>query len=66
MFLNDLPTVRYLDSLDYYIGRAQEGAGNAAAAKAFYQKFLDIKAKADKGQALVEDTRKRLSALKKP
>ena len=66
VFLNDLPTVRYLDSLDYYIGRAQEGTGNAAAAKASYQKFLDIKARADKGQALVEDARKRLSTFKKP
>ena len=65
VFLNDLPTARYLDSLDYFIGRAQEGAGNAAAAKASYQNFLDVKAKADKGQALVEDARKRLSALKK-
>jgi serine/threonine protein kinase/tetratricopeptide (TPR) repeat protein len=66
VFLNDFPTVRYLDSLDYYIGRAQEGAGNANAAKVSYQKFLDIKAKADPGQAMVEDAGKRLDALKKP
>ena len=64
MFLNDLPTVRYLDSLDYYIGRALEGQGKKEAARASYQKFLDIKARADNGQALVEDARTRLSALK--
>lgn len=63
MFLNDLPTVRYLDSLDYYIGRALEGQGKSAAAKESYQKFLDIKGKADQGQALIADTRQRLGAL---
>jgi len=63
VFLNDLPTVRYLDSLDYYLGRAQEGAGNAASAKASYQKFLDIKEKADQGLAMVADARQRLGAL---
>jgi tetratricopeptide (TPR) repeat protein/predicted Ser/Thr protein kinase len=63
VFLNDLPSFRYLDSLDYYTGRAQEGAGNAAAAKASYQRFLDIKVKADAGQEMVEDARRRLSGL---
>jgi eukaryotic-like serine/threonine-protein kinase len=63
VFLNDLPTVRYLDSLDYYIGRSLEGQGKIAAAKESYQKFLDIKAKADQGQPLVEDARKRLNQL---
>ena len=63
VFLNDLPTVRYLNSLDYYMGRAQEGQGKSAAAKEAYQKFLKTKANADAGQAMVEDARKRLSAL---
>jgi serine/threonine protein kinase/tetratricopeptide (TPR) repeat protein len=63
VFLNDFPTVRYLDSLDYYIGRALEGQGKKEAARASYQKFSDVKAKADQGQALFEDARKRLRAL---
>jgi len=63
VFLNDLPTVRYLDSLDYYIGRALEGQGKKEAARASYEKFLDIKAKADQGQAMVADARQRLGAL---
>jgi eukaryotic-like serine/threonine-protein kinase len=63
VFLNDLPTVRYLDSLDYYMGRALEGQGKKAAAKEAYQKFLKIKANADPGQAMVEDARRRLGAL---
>jgi tetratricopeptide (TPR) repeat protein/predicted Ser/Thr protein kinase len=63
IFLNDLPTVRYLDSLDYYIGRTLEGLGRRDAAKASYQKFLDIKVKAEAGQALVEDARRRIAGL---
>jgi tetratricopeptide (TPR) repeat protein len=62
VFLNDSPTVRYLDSLDYYMGRALEGGGKSAAAKEAYQKFLAIKAKADGGQAMVEDAKRRLGS----
>jgi hypothetical protein len=60
--VNDLPTFRYLDSLYYYIGRAQEGLGSLAT-KESYQKFLKIKEKADEGHLLVEDARHRLSKL---
>jgi len=63
VYLNDLPTVRYVDSLDYFMGRALEGQGKSAAAKESYQKFLKIKANADPGQAMIEAARKRLSAL---
>ena len=59
VFLMDFPTFRYLDSLDYYIGRALEGMGSPAA-KEYYQKFLDIKANADPGNPLVTDTQNRL------
>ncbi len=59
IFLTDYPTLRYLDTLDYYIGRALEGSGSPAA-KEYYQKFLKIKENADPGNALVLDTRKRL------
>ena len=62
VFLNDLPTYRYLDSLYYYIGRAQEGRGSPVA-KESYQKFLKIKEKADAGVKMVEDARQRLGAL---
>jgi tetratricopeptide (TPR) repeat protein/tRNA A-37 threonylcarbamoyl transferase component Bud32 len=63
VFLNDLPTARYLDSLEYYVGRAEEGLGKSAAARDAYQAFLKIKANADPGQALVEDARRRLGVL---
>jgi tetratricopeptide (TPR) repeat protein/tRNA A-37 threonylcarbamoyl transferase component Bud32 len=61
VFLMDLPTCRYLDSLDYYMGRALEGT-RSPAAKEYYQKFLDIKAKADPGNQLVADAQKRLGS----
>ena len=60
--LNDLPTMRALDSLDYYVGRTLEGQGKREAARAVYQKFLKIKEKADPGQAMIEDAKKRLGA----
>jgi tetratricopeptide (TPR) repeat protein len=63
VFLNDLPTVRYLDSLDYYIARTLEGQGKKETARASYEKFLAIKARADEGQVMVEDAKHRLSVL---
>jgi len=59
VFFIDLPTFRYLDSLDYYIGRALEGMGSPAA-KESYKKFLDIKVNADPGSPLVTDAQRRL------
>ena len=61
VFLMDFPTFRYLDTLDYYMGRALEGSGSPAA-KEYYQKFLDIKANTDPGNPLVSDTQKRLGS----
>jgi tetratricopeptide (TPR) repeat protein len=59
IFLLDFPTFRYLDSLDYYMGRALEGSGSPAA-KEYYQRFLDHKADADPGNPLVTDARNRM------
>ena len=64
VFLNDLPTYRYLDSLYYWLGRAQEGQGSKEAARQCYQKYLDIKSKADPGQRLVADAGRRLASLR--
>jgi eukaryotic-like serine/threonine-protein kinase len=63
IFLNDLPTFRYLDSLYYYLGRAQEGQGSKEAAKQSYKKFLEIKSKADPGCPLVAEVRIRINSL---
>jgi tetratricopeptide (TPR) repeat protein len=64
VFLNDLPTYRYLDALNYYIGRAQEGQGSKDAARKSYEKFLQTKSKADQGNALVSDARRRIGSLR--
>ena len=61
VFLMDFPTFRYLDSLDYYVGRALEGSKSPAAGEA-YRKFLETKNKSDPGIALVDDARKRLES----
>ena len=58
IFLSASPNNRYLDSLDYFMGRAQEAQGSKDATKKSYEKFLQIKAKADGGQALVADAQK--------
>jgi serine/threonine protein kinase/tetratricopeptide (TPR) repeat protein len=60
VFLNDLPSYRYFPPVHYYLGRALQGLGSAAAADS-YRTFLKIKDKADPGEALVKDARARLS-----
>jgi tetratricopeptide (TPR) repeat protein/tRNA A-37 threonylcarbamoyl transferase component Bud32 len=59
VFINDLPTYRYFPAVYYYMGRAQEGLGSAAAAES-YRTFLKIKDKADPGDRLTADARNRL------
>lgn len=63
IFLNDLPTHRYLEQLYYHIGRAQEGQGSKDAARQSYEKFLQIKAKADPNDRWVADVRSRLQSF---
>lgn len=62
VFLDDTPSYRYFAPVYYYLAQAQEGSKSAAAAES-YQKFLAIKAKADAGDPMVADARKRLAAL---
>jgi len=61
LFVDDIPTLRYLPPLYYYLGRAQEGLGSPQAADS-YNTFLSIRAASEK-DPLVEDTRERLDAL---
>jgi len=63
VFLNDLPSFRYLSSLYYYLGRAQEGLGSDLAADS-YNKFLKIREKSDESDPMVEDVRRRLTAFR--
>ena len=59
LFLDDNPTVRYLATLPYWLGRAQEGTGQQAAARANYQKFLALRGETLPADPLVVDARKR-------
>ncbi|MDP2913963.1 MAG: protein kinase [Candidatus Aminicenantes bacterium] len=61
VFFNDLPSWSYFPQVYYYLGQAQEGIGSAGA-KASYETFLKIKEKADAGDPMVEEARKRLNS----
>lgn len=62
VFLDDVPSFRYFAQVYYYRGRVQEGMKSSAAGES-YKTFLTIKAKADAGDSLVADARKRAKAL---
>ena len=57
-FLDDLPTLRYLAPLPYWVGRAREGMHNAKEAQESYKQFLAPRANATDG--LSRDARRRL------
>jgi tetratricopeptide (TPR) repeat protein len=63
VFLDDVPSFRYLAPLPYWLGRAQEGVNKTStAAAANYKKFLTLRPD-DSRDPLVADARKRLAAL---
>jgi tetratricopeptide (TPR) repeat protein len=62
VFLDEVPTYRYLPPVYYYRARVQEGLKSAGAAES-YKTFLSIMAKADEGDPMVADARKRAAAL---
>jgi tetratricopeptide (TPR) repeat protein len=61
LFFDDKPTVRYLATLPYWIGRAQEGLEMRAAAKAHYESFIALRKDAP-ADPLVQDARRRSNA----
>lgn len=60
VFLDDVPSYRYLPPVYYYLGRAQEGLKSPAATDS-YKTFLAIKEKADR-DPLVGDARRHIAA----
>ncbi len=64
ILLDDLPSIRYLAPLPYWLARAREATGQIAAARTSYSEFLRIRS-ADVAGAdlLVQDARRRLEAL---
>jgi len=61
VFFDDLPSGRYLSTIYYYLGKAQEGLNSPTAIET-YKTFLSIKEKSD-SEPLVEDARRRLLRL---
>ena len=62
IFLDDIPSARYLATVPYWHGRAQEGLGLSEQAATNYQQFIKIR-EAAKNDALVKDARTRVAKL---
>jgi len=62
IFLDDVPSVRYLATLPYWHGRAQEGLGLSAQAATNYKQFVSIR-EAAPNDAIVKDARGRIAKL---
>ena len=60
IFLDDLPTFRYLAPLPYWLGRAKEGLGMKPAAAEHYRAFLALRPEGLR-DPLAADARKRLA-----
>ncbi len=60
VFLDDVPSFHFFPPVYYYLGRAQEGLNNPAAADSFLA-FLALKDK-DSAEPLVADARRRLAS----
>jgi serine/threonine protein kinase/tetratricopeptide (TPR) repeat protein len=61
VFLNDVPSYRYLAPLPYWLARAQEGVGQNAAAAENYKKYLALRGTVAR-DPLAADARKRVAA----
>ena len=59
VFLDDIPTIRYLATVPYWTAQAQEGLGLVPQAQENYRKFLSIRTK-DSPDPLVKEARRRL------
>ena len=67
ILLDDLPSIRYLAPLSYWLARAQEGVGQTTSARAGYTEFIRIRSQdAAAADPLVVDARRRLEALGGP
>ena len=60
IFLDEVPTFRYLATLPYWLARAQQGVGQQAAATSSFNAFLRLRS-ATPNDPLVVDARRRLS-----
>jgi len=65
VFLNDVPSFRYLAPLPYWLARAQQGVGQKQAALENYKKFLALRPDRSK-DPLVVDARQRITSSLSP
>jgi tetratricopeptide (TPR) repeat protein len=63
VFIDDLPTLRYLPPAYYWLARAQEATGAVSDARTNYDAFLKLRADADPRDPLAADAQKRVAAL---
>ena len=61
VFLNDVPTLRYMVPVSYWMARAQDGLGQADSAVKGYTAYLELRGKVT-GDPLAADARKRLAS----
>jgi tetratricopeptide (TPR) repeat protein len=61
ILLDDLPSIRYLAPLSYWLARAQEGVGQRASALENYKAYLALRADAPK-DPLAADARRRVES----
>jgi tetratricopeptide (TPR) repeat protein len=60
VFFYDMPTLRYLPPVYYWLARAQEGTGDTTRARENYDRFLKLRADADPADPLAADATRRL------
>jgi hypothetical protein len=61
LFLDDVPTLRFIPELDYWTGRANEALGNKPSAKASYERFLGRRSAGSDPR--IADARTRVAAI---
>ena len=62
VFFYDMPTLRYLPPVYYWLARSKEGVGATAEARKLYEQFLSLRSDADPDDPLAADARRRISA----
>jgi hypothetical protein len=65
IFLDDVPTARYLAPLSYWLARAHEGLGLAQQASEEYEHFLTHPAAKRAGDPAAVDAERRLAAVRR-
>ena len=63
IFLDDIPSYRYMAAVPYWLARAQAGSFNTAGARENFQAYIALRENADVPDPLVADARERLAGL---